>query len=82
MKGGAVLEQIGKITIACFDKTGTLTAGKPLVTDVVAFERSEGDVLRFAAALESGSSHPLATAILARAAGQQMSVPPTSDSKA
>jgi len=82
LKGGAVLEQIGKITIACFDKTGTLTAGKPLVTDVVAFERSEGDVLRFAAALESGSSHPLATAILARAAGQQMSVPPTSDSKA
>ena len=82
LKGGAVLEQIGKITIACFDKTGTLTAGKPQVTDVIAFERSEEDVLRFAAALESGSSHPLATAILARAAEQQMSVPPTSDSKA
>ena len=82
LKGGAVLEQIGKITIACFDKTGTLTAGKPQVTDIIGFERSEGDVLRFAAALESGSSHPLATAILSRAAEQQMSVPPTSDSKA
>ena len=82
LKGGAVLEQIGNISIACFDKTGTLTAGKPQVTDVIGFERSEGDVLRFAAALESGSSHPLATAILARAAEQRMSVPPTSDSKA
>ena len=82
LKGGAVLEQIGKITIACLDKTGTLTAGKPLVTDVIGFERSEGDVLRFAAALESGSSHPLATAILARAAEQQIWVPPTSNATA
>jgi Cd2+/Zn2+-exporting ATPase len=82
LKGGAVLEQIGKITIACFDKTGTLTAGKPQVTDVIGFERSEDDVLRFAAALESGSSHPLATAILARAAQQQVRVPPTSNATA
>ena len=70
LKGGAVLEQLGKITVACFDKTGTLTEGKPKVTDVIGFERSEADVLRLAAALETGSSHPLATAILARAAEQ------------
>lgn len=82
LKGGAVLEQIGKITVACFDKTGTLTAGKPQVTDIISFERSQGDVLRFAAALESGSSHPLATAILSKAAEQKILVPPTSDSKA
>ncbi|CAN5502716.1 heavy metal translocating P-type ATPase [soil metagenome] len=82
LKGGAVLEQIGKITVACFDKTGTLTAGKPQVTDIIGFARSEADVLRFAAALESGSSHPLATAILTRAAVQQISLPPTSDSRA
>lgn len=81
LKGGAVLDQIGKITITCLDKTGTLTAGKPMVTDIIGFERSEGDVLRFAAALESGSSHPLATAIL-KAAEQKILVPPTSDSKA
>mgnify|MGYP001321776662 CR=1 FL=1 len=79
LKGGVVLEQIGKITIACFDKTGTLTAGKHQVTDVIGFDRSEGDVLRFAAALETGSSHPLAKAILARAAEQQIWVPPTSN---
>jgi Cd2+/Zn2+-exporting ATPase len=82
MKGGAVLEQVGKITVACFDKTGTLTAGKPQVTDVIGFSHSEADVLRLAATLESGSSHPFATAILAKAAEQQISLPPTSDSKA
>ena len=82
LKGGAVLEHIGKITIACFDKTGTLTAGKPQVTDVIGFDRSEGDVLRFAAALESGSSHPLATAILSRATEQQIKLPPTSNATA
>ena len=82
MKGGAVLEQVGKITVACFDKTGTLTAGKPQVTDVIGFARSEADVLRLAAALESGSSHPLATAILAKAAEQQIALPHVTDSKA
>jgi len=82
LKGGAVLEQIGKITVACFDKTGTLTAGKPEVTDIIGFARSEADVLRFAAALESGSSHPLATAILAKAAEQRISLPATSGSNA
>ncbi|WP_458761151.1 heavy metal translocating P-type ATPase [Afipia sp. TerB] len=82
LKGGAVLEQIGKITVACFDKTGTLTAGRPQVTDIIGFDQSERDVLRFAAALESGSSHPLATAILARAAEQQIRLPSTSNATA
>ena len=40
MKGGAVLETLGKITTAAFDKTGTLTEGKPKVTDVVAGQRA------------------------------------------
>lgn len=82
LKGGAVLEQIGKVTLVCFDKTGTLTAGKPLVTDTVAFDVMEDDVLRFAAALEAGSSHPLATAILAEAAERKIALPPTSGSQA
>lgn len=67
MKGGAVLEGLGKINHVALDKTGTLTEGKPKVTDVVAVGRSEGEVLALAAALEVGSSHPLATAILAKA---------------
>lgn len=82
LKGGAVLEQIGKVTVACFDKTGTLTAGKPQVTDIISFGRSEADVLRFAAALETGSSHPLAIAIVGKAAEQKISLPPTSDANA
>ncbi|MXN51034.1 cadmium-translocating P-type ATPase [Shinella sp. AETb1-6] len=68
MKGGAVLEGLGKLTAIAFDKTGTLTEGKPVVTDVVAFSSPAEEVLRLAAALEAGSSHPLALAILAKAA--------------
>ncbi|EKS34528.1 MAG: cadmium-translocating P-type ATPase [Bradyrhizobium sp.] len=82
LKGGAVLEQIGRITVACFDKTGTLTAGKPQVTDIFGFGCSEAEVLRFAAALEAGSNHPLATAILAKATEHRISLPPVSVSKA
>jgi Cd2+/Zn2+-exporting ATPase len=67
MKGGAVLEGLGKLTAIAFDKTGTLTEGKPKVTDLLAFAEPAGEVLRLAAALEAGSSHPLALAILARA---------------
>lgn len=67
MKGGAVLEGLGRITAVALDKTGTLTEGKPHLTDIFAIGRSELEVLELAAALEAGSSHPLAQAILARA---------------
>ncbi|NBJ09479.1 heavy metal translocating P-type ATPase [Microvirga arsenatis] len=82
MKGGAVLESLGKITMAAFDKTGTLTEGKPKVTDVIPMARSEREVLSLAAALETGSSHPLATAILAKAAEAKAPVPPAADGAA
>ena len=82
LKGGAVLEGLGKITAVAFDKTGTLTEGRPQVTDVVGLGFSEADVLRLSAALESGSSHPLAVAILARAAADKIDVPAASDGKA
>ncbi|HTM76787.1 MAG TPA: heavy metal translocating P-type ATPase, partial [Devosia sp.] len=82
LKGGAVLEQLRKITLVALDKTGTLTEGKPVVTDIVAFDRSEQTVLSLAAALETGSSHPLALAILARAKTDKAPVPPAADAKA
>ncbi len=82
LKGGAVLENIGRITAAAFDKTGTLTKGKPQVTDIIGFGRSEADVLRLAAALETGSSHPLATAILARAKAGNVTPPIAEDGQA
>ncbi|PBB52325.1 MULTISPECIES: heavy metal translocating P-type ATPase [Mesorhizobium] len=82
MKGGAVLEGLGKITAVALDKTGTLTQGKPVVTDVVAIEISEKEVLSLAAALETGSSHPLALAILRKAKADRVPVPPAAEAKA
>lgn len=81
MKGGAVLEGFAKITAVAFDKTGTLTEGKPVVTDIVPFGRSEREVLSMAAALEQGSSHPLAVAILQRAKADKVPVPPAFGAK-
>ncbi|MEL3891684.1 heavy metal translocating P-type ATPase [Ferrovibrio sp. MS7] len=69
MKGGAVMEAAAGITHVAFDKTGTLTHGRPEVTDVVDLGTAgEGKILAVAAAVEAGSSHPLAQAVLKRAA--------------
>jgi Cu+-exporting ATPase len=68
IKSGDALETAYKVKAIVFDKTGTLTHGKPVVTDI---ELAQGhDVARmfgFAVALERGSEHPLAEAIMARA---------------
>jgi len=82
LKGGAVLEGLRKINTIAFDKTGTLTEGKPVVTDVVAIGRDEKQVVALAAALEAGSSHPLAIAILARAKADSAPIHPASGAKA
>jgi Cd2+/Zn2+-exporting ATPase len=73
VKGGAHLENLGRLKAIAFDKTGTVTHGQPEVTDVVAFPDSgqeEADVLSLAAGAESRSAHPLAEAVL-RAARTQ-----------
>ena len=82
IKGGAVLERLRQATLVAFDKTGTLTEGHPVVTDTVGLGRPEGEVLALAAAVETGSSHPLAAAILAGAAARGLAVPAASSVKA
>ena len=82
LKGGAVLEEIGKVNAVALDKTGTLTEGKPKVTDIIDMGRSLSEVLRLAAALEVGSSHPLALAILRKAEDDKVEIPQASASKA
>ncbi len=82
LKGGAVLEQLRTVNLVAMDKTGTLTEGKPKVTDIVGVGRTASQVLSLAAALETGSSHPLALAILARAKADKAPIPPAFDIKA
>ncbi len=67
IKGGIHLENLGRIRTVAFDKTGTLTRGKPVVTDVVALNGNELDVMSLAYSVERFSEHPLAQAIVERA---------------
>ena len=72
IKGGQHLEAAAGIRAVCLDKTGTITAGRPAVATIEACEGStEQEVLELAAAVEAGSEHPLAAAVLdhARNAG-------------
>jgi Cd2+/Zn2+-exporting ATPase len=72
VKGGAHLENLGRLKAIAFDKTGTVTHGQPEVTDIVALQESgkkEADVLSIAAGAESRSAHPLAQAIVRAAQG-------------
>lgn len=69
-KNASALEDATKLDMIVFDKTGTLTLGQPEVVEVVAAPNaSEHDVLRLAAAVEQGSDHPLAQAILRKSEG-------------
>ncbi|WP_157953655.1 heavy metal translocating P-type ATPase [Zobellella maritima] len=75
IKGGAALEQMGKVRTMAFDKTGTLTTGRPELVKLLVsapFEREQ--VLQLSANLEAGSHHPLAKALV-RAAAREGIVP-------
>jgi len=64
IKDAEALEIAHSITLIAFDKTGTLTEGRPSIGSLVAFEKSESDLLTLMASIQNGSEHPLATAIL------------------
>ncbi|OLD55955.1 copper-translocating P-type ATPase [archaeon 13_1_40CM_2_52_13] len=65
IKGGDQLEEAGKINTIVFDKTGTLTKGQPSVTDIFPVAKlTEIQILSYAGAVEKGSEHPLAAAVV------------------
>ncbi len=75
IRKGEALQSAGKITCMILDKTGTVTTGKPSLATVSAFQDySEDRVLQLAASLESGSEHPLATAIISAAQNKGLSL--------
>ena len=75
IKGGAALEQLSQVQQVAFDKTGTLTVGKPQVTGVYPQDIGEDELLTLAAAVEQGSTHPLAQAIVREAQSRGLAIP-------
>jgi Cu+-exporting ATPase len=83
IKNAEALERLEAVNTLVVDKTGTLTEGKPTLASVLAVgARNEDEVLRLAAALEQGSEHPLAAAILAGAKGRSLTLPSADDFRA
>jgi Cu+-exporting ATPase len=77
IKGGEPLEAAGRLTTIVLDKTGTITEGKPAVREIVSVNNTPEALLRYAAAAEQGSEHPLATSIIAAARSRGLSIPPS-----
>ena len=79
IRNAEALEQLARVDVLIVDKTGTLTEGKPRVVDVKVDEGfSEADVLRYAASVERGSAHPLASAVIAAAEARGLQIPAVS----
>ena len=79
VKTGDALEVPDSLTTMVFDKTGTLTEGHPAVTDVAPIGVEEGELLSLAAAVEKGSTHPLAEAVVVRARADGLTLPEATD---
>ncbi|RIJ99762.1 MAG: ATPase P [Armatimonadetes bacterium] len=80
IKDAVTLEQTAKVETIVVDKTGTLTEGRPRVTDVVAAHgASESDLVKYAAAAETQSSHPLALSIVDAARERGLQLPKVED---
>ncbi|MHB8765677.1 MAG: heavy metal translocating P-type ATPase, partial [Deferrisomatales bacterium] len=76
IKGAAALQTAGQVGTVVFDKTGTLTRGEPRLTDARALgELAEDDLVRLAAATETGSEHPLGEAVVAAARERGLELP-------
>lgn len=80
IRGGQYLEVAYKLQKVVFDKTGTLTKGQPEVTDIVS--KDDKELIKLAAIAEKGSEHPLADAIIKKAASMKIKVPEPNKFKA
>jgi P-type Cu+ transporter len=77
IKSGESLELAHKITTVILDKTGTITEGRPVVTDIIAWEISEVELVRITASVERRSEHPVGEAVVnyARSNGIKLDEP-------
>jgi len=85
VKGGEILEQVGKLDIIFFDKTGTLTTGIPEINDVIVDSNNDFSVeqiLTFGASLEKKSEHPLAVAVVRAAKKRNLKLKKVEDFRA
>ncbi|MFV8785529.1 heavy metal translocating P-type ATPase [Aerococcus urinaeequi] len=83
IKSGDALEETHKVQTIVFDKTGTITEGKPVVTDIKAFNGADADdILQVAASAEVGSEHPLGEAIVAEAKDRKLTLTASQDFQA
>ncbi len=82
IKDAEALELARSVRTVAFDKTGTLTLGQPRLLALVAVDGDEDALLRTAAALQAGSEHPLARAVLAAARDRQLATPASREARA
>ena len=81
IKDAEALERAHEVSAVVFDKTGTLTSGTPQIAHLAALDGDEAHLLQAAGALQRGSEHPLAKAVLDACAARQLNVPDVADSQ-
>tara|TARA_R110000868_G_scaffold117600_13_gene312436 strand:- start:6881 stop:9025 length:2145 start_codon:yes stop_codon:yes gene_type:complete len=81
IKDAVALERAHSVTAIAFDKTGTLTEGKPTLSSVDLLDNNEDQILKIIAALQSGSEHPLAKAVINYVENKGITSSPASESK-
>ncbi|WP_397452248.1 heavy metal translocating P-type ATPase [Pseudomonas sp. NA-150] len=81
IKDAEALERAHEVTAVVLDKTGTLTEGKPRITHLIARDGNDAQLLQWAGALQLGSEHPLAKAVLDRCKERQLTLEPVSASQ-
>jgi P-type Cu+ transporter len=81
IKDAEALERAHEVSAVVFDKTGTLTSGTPQIAHLAALDGDEAHLLQAAGALQRGSEHPLAKAVLDACATRQLNVPDVADSQ-